>query len=161
HARGTDGRHVGTDGRAGSARQGRPSQAFLSHEAMLPLAAPSAVFAFFGSVAMLVIALVAESATAVTFAGGALLGRAAPLAMTAPLAARLRRQRLECAWWLGQSDAAQQSGPGVVAGATFEVRCYVRNRGREPLRFCDLLPVVPAGVRVAGGLGAELWIPPR
>lgn len=128
---------------------------------MLPLAAPSAVFAFFGSVAMLAVALFAESATATTFAGAGLLGLAGALALTAPLAARLRRQRLEFAWWLAQSDAGQQAGPGVVAGAPFEVRCYVRNRSRAPLRFCDLLPVLPQGVRVLHGQGAELVIPPR
>src|SRR4051812_23945579 len=127
---------------------------------MLPLAAPSALFTFAGAVAMLAIALLTDSQTTALLAGSLLLGLSGVLALTVPLASRLRRQRVEFAWWLGHGDPAR-AGAGVVAGATFEVRCDVRNRGQTPLRFSQLLPVVPASVRVTGGLHADLLLPAR
>jgi uncharacterized protein (DUF58 family) len=127
---------------------------------MLPIPARSAVLAFFGSVAMLLVALLWSSPSVASLAGGALLGLAAALALTMPLGARLRRQRLEFAWWLGHGDPGHGSG-GAVAGTPFEVRGYLRNRDGEALRMTDLLPVVPLGVEVLVGLGCELTLPAR
>jgi uncharacterized protein (DUF58 family) len=127
---------------------------------MLPIPSASAVFAFVGGVAMLVVGWVASSPVTVTLGGGALLGLAAALALTMPLGARLRRQRLEFAWWLGHAQSGH-AGAGAVTGVPFEVRCYLRNRDRHALRFTDLLPVVPDGVEIQTGLGCELALPPR
>jgi uncharacterized protein (DUF58 family) len=126
---------------------------------MLPIPSSSAIFAFVGSIAMLMLAWLLRSPTAAALGGGALLGIAGALALTMPLGARLRRQRLEFAWRLGHGDPGH--GAGVVAGVPFEVSCYVRNRDTRPLRFTDLLPVVPNGVEIQSGRGCELVIPAR
>lgn len=125
---------------------------------MLPIPTRNAVLAFAGTVAMLAIGLLLNSASAVSLAGGALLGLAAAFALTMPLGARLRRRRLEFAWWLSHGDPAHGAG-GAIAGVPFEVRCYLRNREVRPLRLTDLLPVVPAGVDVNSGSGGEITLP--
>jgi uncharacterized protein (DUF58 family) len=127
---------------------------------MLPIPTRSAVLAFCGSVAMLLVALIWSSPTTAMLAGGALLGLSAALALTMPLGARLRRQRLEFSWWLGHGETGH-TGAGVVVGMLFEVRCCVRNRDHRPLRFTELLPVAPPGVEVHSGLGCELSLPAR
>ncbi len=124
---------------------------------MLPIPARTAVLAFCGSVAVLLAGVLASSPTATMLGGGLLLGLAAALALTAPLGARLRRQRMEFAWWLGHGEQAQ----GAVVGAPFEVHGYVRNRSLHALRLDALLPVVPMGVRVLEGQGGELALPAR
>src|SRR5688572_9294002 len=125
---------------------------------MLPIPAQTAVLAFAGCVAMLVAALWLGSPTTTVLAGSGLLGLAAAFALTMPLGARLRRQRLEFAWWLG---AQAHAASGVVAGATFEVCCQLKNRGERPVRFAELLPVLPAGVQLVAGQGLALELPPR
>lgn len=125
---------------------------------MLPIPAPTAVLAFAGCVAMLVCALLLGSPTATIVAGGGLLGLAAAFALTMPLGARLRRQRLEFAWWLGSPGHATS---GVVAGAAFDVRCQLKNRGAQAVRFAELLPVLPAGVQLTSGEGLGLVLPSR
>ncbi len=125
---------------------------------MLPIPAQTALLAFAGCVAMLVVALFWSSPVAATLAGGALLGLAVAYALTIPLGARLRRQRLEFAWWLA---APTHSASGVVAGAPFEVRCQLKNRSHHFVSFDALLPIAPAGVRVHGGFGHTLVLAPR
>jgi uncharacterized protein (DUF58 family) len=124
---------------------------------MLPIPAQSAVLAFAGCVAMALCALLFGSPTAATVAGSGLLGLAVAFVLTVPLGARLRRQRLEFAWWLGGPG---HTSSGVVAGAAFEVRCQLKNRSRQPVRFAELLPVAPAGVQVHGADHA-LTLAPR
>lgn len=129
---------------------------------MLPIPARTAVLAFYGSLTILLAGVLASSPTATVLGGGALLGLAAALALTVPLGARLRQQRMEFAWWLGHAEpGAGNTGAGVLAGVPFEVRCYVRNRGDAALRFTELLPVAPVGVQVITGLGADLVLPAR
>ncbi|MGD8858419.1 MAG: DUF58 domain-containing protein [Myxococcales bacterium] len=125
----------------------------------MPIPTRGAVLAFFGCVAMLAVAFAVRSPSAATLAGGGLLGLSAALALTMPLGARLRRQRLDFAWWhVHGASAAGESG--VVVGAPFDVRCYVRNRSGEPLRFANLAPVLPAGVEVTTPGEGELLLPP-
>jgi uncharacterized protein (DUF58 family) len=125
---------------------------------MLPIPAQTAVLAFGGCVAMLLSALWWSSPAAAALAGSGLLGLALAFALTVPLGARLRRQRLEFAWWLA---APQHGSSGAVAGAPFEVYCQLKNRSRDAVRFAALLPVVPAGVHVHEGSGRALGLGPR
>ena len=96
---------------------------------------------------MLAVALLFRSPTTAVLAGGALLGLAATLTLTVPLGARLRRQRLEFAWWHAHGDSGRVAG-GVVAGAPFTVGCYMRNRGNSDQRFAHIRPVLADGVEL-------------
>ena len=127
---------------------------------MLPIPTQSAVFGFLGSVGMLIVGLIAQSPTVTILAGGALLGLSAALALTMPLGARLRRQRTEFSWWLGQGEPGHTIA-GVIVGVPFEVRCAIRNRSRRALAFAELLPVVPEGAHLLSGGGAVLELPAR
>jgi uncharacterized protein (DUF58 family) len=126
---------------------------------MFPIPASGAAFAFLGSVAMLAVALAWSSPMTAWLASGCLLGLAAAFALTIPLGARLRRQRLEFVWSLDRHDSAMVSS-GVLSGVAFELRCQVVNRGGRGLRFSELAPVLPAGVVLIEGVG-ELWLPAR
>jgi uncharacterized protein (DUF58 family) len=111
---------------------------------MLPIPTATAVALYFATLACLVIgALSASLAAAVIGATGA-IGLAAALAATMPVGRRVRRQRLEFAWWLAQGDPSAGGG-AVVPGAPFEVRCYLRHRGLQPLVLTSLDPIVPGG----------------
>jgi uncharacterized protein (DUF58 family) len=109
---------------------------------------------------MLAVALWQSSQTAAVLACGALLALSFAFAGTLPLGARLRRERLEFAWWIGHGDPSVLAS-GVVAGAPFEVRCYVRNRSARELTLRQLLPVVPDGTRVLAGAGEDLVLAAR
>lgn len=75
-------------------------------------------------------------------AGAALAALASAFALTLPLAARLRRERLDFHWWHAAADSVL-SGGAVVAGAPFELRCRVRNRSARSVRLAWLAPVAP------------------
>lgn len=98
---------------------------------MLPVPTTSALFAFAGLTAMLALGLALESSEVVVLANGGYLGLALAFAATVPLGRRVRRQRLEFAWWVAHADDG--TGTVVVPDAPFEVRCYVRHRGAAPL----------------------------
>jgi uncharacterized protein (DUF58 family) len=125
---------------------------------MLPIPTRNALFAFAGSAAMLLFALLFGSPTAVIVAAGPLLALALAFALTMPLGARLRRQRLEFAWFLSSEARGQH---GAVSGAPFEIRCQLKNRSGRPVHFAELLPVLPPGVQLLAGGGCELTLAPR
>jgi uncharacterized protein (DUF58 family) len=127
---------------------------------MSPIPTGNAVIAFFGCLAMLGAALLSTSPTAVVLTAGALLGLASAFALTLPLGAKLRRERLEFSWSLDRHEASSAS-TGVVAGVVFELRCQVHNRGAGPLRFAELVPVLPAGVTRVDADAVELLLPAR
>ena len=81
-------------------------------------------------------------------------------ALTMPLGARLRRQRLEFAWWLVDRGRARRAG--AVAGAPFEMRCQLQNRGQQPVR---LRRAAAGRARRRAGRsaarGSALALPPR
>jgi len=98
---------------------------------------------------MLIVGLGTRSPAATTLAGAGFVALAIALALTMPLGRRVRRQRLEFAWWLGHGDPAGGGG-AVVPGAPFEVRCYIRHRGPMGLLLAGLTPIVPGGATVRG-----------
>ena len=87
------------------------------------------------------------------------------LMLTIPLGRRVRRERLEFAWWLAHGDPGAGGG-AVVPRAPFEVRCFVRHRGDDPLRLTNIEPIIPGGatlededpmaIEVSPGSRAEL-----
>lgn len=89
-----------------------------------------------------------------------LVGLAAALAATMPLGRRVRRERLEFAWWLAHGDPGAGGG-AAVPGAPFEVRCFVRHRGEDRLVLSDLEPILPAGARLADDAPRALVLWPR
>jgi uncharacterized protein (DUF58 family) len=127
---------------------------------MSPIPARNAVLAFFGCLAMLAAGLLSTSPTAVVLTAGALLGLGSAFVLTLPLGAKLRRERLEFSWTLERHEATSASA-GVVAGVVFELRCQVHNRGAGPLRFAELVPVLPAGVTRLDADALELLLPAR
>lgn len=87
------------------------------------------------------------------------------LMLTIPLGRRVRRERLEFAWWLAHGDPGAGGG-AVVPRTPFEVRCFVRHRGEDPLRLTNVEPIIPGGatleddalmaIEVSAGSRAEL-----
>ena len=113
---------------------------------MLPIPTGTAVLVFFGLVGMLAAGLTTQSAPTIALASGGFVGVGLVLAATMPLGRRLRRQRLEFAWWLDH-------GTGVASGAAvphspFVVRCYVRHRGAEAITVEALEPLLSAGAEL-------------
>ncbi len=127
---------------------------------MLPIPSRNASIAFVGCVLALVIATLAQSPTATVLSAGTLLALGAALALTMPLGARLRRERLEFAWWLSQ-DEPDSPTAGVVPGVPFTVSCYLRCWSRRPIVFSSLWPVAPEGVALTGSQSGELVLAPQ
>ncbi len=120
---------------------------------MLPSPSQKAVMALCGCAATLLIGWAASSPSVVTLGGGIALGLCIAFALTAPAASRLRRARVELSWWVEPSRALP------VAGATFDARCSLRNRGDQTLLFDDLRVIAPEGVEVSTGIDGPLSIP--
>jgi len=119
---------------------------------MLPVPSRAAVAAFVGLAAMLAIGIVATSAPVVILSSTGFVGLAWALAATMPEGRRLRRLRLEFAWWLDHGSGAASGA--AVPGAPFDVRCYVRHRGARPLDVVTLEPLLPAGATMVERPGA-------
>lgn len=127
---------------------------------MLPMPTRHAIATFVGCALLLGLAIVGSSAAAATLASVGFAGLSAALAATMPLGRRVRRQRLEFAWWLGHGEPSQGGG-AVTPGAPFEVRCFIRHRGGHAMLLSALDPIVPGGPRVADTEPRALWLAPR
>lgn len=125
---------------------------------MLPIPSQSAVLALIGCVGLFVLGVIGNAPLPVMLAGGGMLALCCALALTTPIGARLRRERVELSWWLAHGQPGQHAA-GAIAGASFEVRCYIQNHSPYPITLAELLPVVPQGVRVLSGRGAVLVVP--
>lgn len=112
---------------------------------MLPIPTRSAAAVFAGCVVAVLAGIALTSVAAVILGMAGLTALAFALALTLPLGRQMRRQRLEFAWWLGHE--ADSLGGAVVPGTPFEVRCYVRHRGAQPLLASEIRPIAPGGVR--------------
>lgn len=127
---------------------------------MLPIPTESAWIIAAGAALAVGIGALFGSPLAMLVGTTALLGLAAALARTMPLGRRVRRERLEFAWWLAHGDPGAGGG-AAVPGAPFEVRCFVRHRGAERLVLRDLEPIVPAGARFSDDEPRALVVEPR
>jgi uncharacterized protein (DUF58 family) len=111
---------------------------------VLPIPTRTAVAVFAAVLVCLVLGALTGSLAATVIGATGIVGLATALAATMPVGRRVRRQRLEFAWWLGHGDPGAGGG-AVVPGAPFDVRCFLRHRGSEPLLLASLDPIVPGG----------------
>jgi hypothetical protein len=95
---------------------------------VLPIPTPTAIAAFLATLACFVIGALSSSLAATSIGAAFAIGLASALAATMPIGRRVRRQRLEFAWWLASGDPGAGGG-AVVPGAPFDVRCFLRHRG--------------------------------
>jgi uncharacterized protein (DUF58 family) len=109
---------------------------------------------------MILLGVVLGSALSVIAGGVITLGLAVAFTLSLPLGARLRRERLELAWWHAHADSGAARG-SVVSGVPFEVRVSLRHFGRRPVVLSELLPTHGNAVRCLRGKGADLTLSPR
>jgi uncharacterized protein (DUF58 family) len=81
------------------------------------------------------------------------------LMLTMPLGRRVRRERLEFAWWLAHGDPGAGGG-AVVPRTPFEVRCFVRHRGEDPLLLTNVEPIIPGGATLADDAPLAIAVSP-
>ncbi len=127
---------------------------------MLPIPTRNAFAAVIGAVALLIVGAVATSWPVALLGGVLMVGIAACLAMTMPLGRRVRRHRLEFAWWLGHAEPGSGGG-AVVPGKPFEVRCFLRHRGTMRLELRRLSPLAPGGAERVDDDGDVLELAPN
>jgi uncharacterized protein (DUF58 family) len=125
---------------------------------MLPLPTPTAIAAFIGAALMVLLGIVFGSAPGVLLGSTVLLGLGTALAFTLPVGARLRRDRLELAWWHTHGEPLITRG-SVVAGARFEVRASLRHYGARPLVLSDLMPAHGSALRCVRGAHGAIVLP--
>jgi uncharacterized protein (DUF58 family) len=125
---------------------------------MLPLPTPPALAAFSGAVLMVLIGIFGGSALALMLGAVVLIGLATALAFTLPVGARLRRDRLELAWWHTHAEPLATRG-SVVAGARFDVRASLRHYGQSPLVLSDLVPAHGTALRCVRGAHGAIVLP--
>ncbi len=109
---------------------------------------------------MVAAAVLAVSPTAMLLSSVPFLVLAAALAMTTPIGGRLRRERLEFAWWIAHADT-NRSAALVVPETPFVVRCYIRWRGKRALQISSLYPIMPDGVELIDSEAGDLLLPPE
>lgn len=83
--------------------------------------------------------LFAQNGALVTVSVAIWLVLAWAFAESIPMGRKLRRERLEFAWWLDHGTGSASGS--VVAGVPFLVRCFVRHRGGLDLHVSELTPV--------------------
>ncbi len=127
---------------------------------MLPLPTKPALTMLASALLMLALGIVTSSPLAVVLANTLLWGLGSALALTLPIGARLRAERLELALWHVPSEPSATRG-AVVVGATFEVHASLRHRGTSTLQLCDLTPALPAHLRCTRGLLASVMLRAR
>lgn len=125
---------------------------------MLPIPTPTAIVAFLGAGACLVLAIATGSYEGLLVGAGLLLGLTLAFVLTVPVGRRVRRQKLEFAWWLAHGDPGSDAG-AAVPNKPFEVRCFLRHRGLETLRFAEIVPLVPGGARLLDHDASVLEVP--
>src|SRR6185503_6699051 len=127
---------------------------------MLPIPTTTAAAVLLGALLMLAIGVITPSWPATVPGASVIVGLAFALAATMPLGRRVRRHRLEFAWWLAHAEPGSGGG-AVVPGKPFDVRCFLRHRGSMRLRLRDLLPIVPGGAQLVSDDPPALGLEPN
>ncbi len=127
---------------------------------MLPIPTTTAFAALVGGVGMVLLGVLLASPPATALGGALLVGLTLAFTMTMPLGRRVRRHRLEFAWWLAHAEPGSGGG-AVVPGKPFDVRCFLRHRGAMQLALRELVPVAPGGAQVVGGDPDALVLAPN
>jgi uncharacterized protein (DUF58 family) len=122
---------------------------------MLPIPTKTAVAVLAGAVLMAAFGIALGSWPATLLGCSIVVGLALALAITMPLGRRVRRHRLEFAWWLAHGEPGAGGG-AVVPGKPFDVRCFLRHRGAMSLELRDMTPIVPGGVELVSEAGPAL-----
>ncbi len=132
---------------------------------MLPIPTRTASALCLAAGAMIVLGALLASPLGAILGGAIAVLLAIALMMTIPLGRRVRRERLEFAWWLAHGDPGAGGG-AVVPRTPFDVRCFVRHRGEDFLRLTNVEPIIPGGatleddeplaIEVSPGSRAEL-----
>src|SRR5215471_11719964 len=118
----------------------------------------NAFIAFIGACGMVALGIATNSALAIMLGAVVLLGLATAFGLTLPVGARLRRDRLELAWWHTHGEPLSTRG-SVVAGARFEVRASLRHFGERPLVLSQLVPAHGSGLRCVRGMQGAVVLP--
>ncbi len=111
---------------------------------MLPIPTRTASALCLAAAIMTITGALLASAAATILGGAIAVLLAIALMTTIPLGRRVRRERLEFAWWLAHGDPGAGGG-AVVPRTPFEVRCFVRHRGEDFLRLTNVEPIIPGG----------------
>lgn len=138
---------------------------------MLPIPRPSAFALLAAATTCLLLGALTSSPLAALFGALTLLTLSFALAASMPIGRRVRRERLEFAWWLAHGDPSSGGG-AAVPGVPFEVRCFVRHRGEGRLLLRSLTPIVPGGAHLLpesptlerseqGSEGGALYVSPH
>ncbi|MGE0787095.1 MAG: DUF58 domain-containing protein [Sandaracinaceae bacterium] len=127
---------------------------------MLPIPTRSAYVTAVGAVLALVIGTLLSSWPATVLGGTVLLLFATGLALTMPLGRRVRRHRLEFAWWLAHAEPGSGGG-AVVPGKPFEVKCFMRHRGAMHVSLRTMRPLAPGGATLHEDDGTSLELGPN
>ena len=126
---------------------------------MLPVPSSLGRVSLVGLVGGLLLSLALGWAPGVTAAGAGLLLLASAFALSVPLGRRVRRQRLEFAWWLDKGAAG--AAGAAVPDIPFSLRCYVRHRGELPIVLEQVRPLVGGGVRLLAPRRASIRVKPQ
>ncbi|MEY4575913.1 MAG: hypothetical protein RL701_616 [Pseudomonadota bacterium] len=126
---------------------------------MLPLPTPNALAAFVAACAMVTMGIAGSSALAVMLGSVVLIGLAVVFVFTLPVGARLRRDRLELAWWHTPHGEPVSTRGSVVAGARFDVQASLRHFGARPLVLSQLVPAHGAALRCVRGAQGAVVLP--
>ncbi|MFK7992315.1 MAG: DUF58 domain-containing protein [Sandaracinaceae bacterium] len=127
---------------------------------MLPIPTRTAFAVLAGALGLLAIGVLGASWPATALGGVTFVGLALALAVTMPLGRRVRRHRLEFAWWLAHAEPGSGGG-AVVPGKPFGVKCFLRHRGAQPVTLHRLKPLAPGGARRIDDAGDALRLAPN
>jgi uncharacterized protein (DUF58 family) len=114
---------------------------------VLPIPTPSALYAFSGAAFALILSAMVGSPIGLVVSGGMLLGLALVFTWSIPVGRRVRRQKLEFAWWLAHGEPGSDAG-AATPNKPFEVRCFLRHRGGQALSLRAMEALVPGGARI-------------
>lgn len=127
---------------------------------MLPVPTRTTQLAFLGAALLVLSGILFAVAPLVVMGGSAMVALVLALAASMPVGRRVRRERLELAWWFDHGGPGGTGHPVVVPGAPFKIRCYLRNRGPRSLVVDRIEPIVGVSARVLAIPDGAVVVPP-